>query len=172
MRPVFGPAPTPPFFNTIGYVYMYEAAATMERQFDPPSFFTCVAAECTFHLTSSNCHSVGGTTHSVMGLSSHVNPIPGVKPPIEYLEKWVLKDLEFGHWFWRDTKRNHGHDSKGQPFVVWRVRPTSKTLFESKGQYCVARLLIEATKGPIAPRARLRPTCGLPQCVNPQHWGP
>ena len=105
-----------------------------------------------------------------MGLSSHVNPIPGVKPPLAYLEKYVVKDPTHSHWFWRDSKRNHGHDLKGQPSDVWKDRPNSKTLFESTGRYCVARLFIEHLVGPIPARARVRSLCGLPQCVNPSHW--
>lgn len=104
-----------------------------------------------------------------MRIGSH-SAIPGVTPDAEYVEKYVVKDLVTGHWFWRDSRRNHGHDSRGQAFLRWSVAPTFKTQFVSTGKYNVARLLIERVRGPIKKRARVTNNCGLPQCINPDHW--
>jgi hypothetical protein len=105
----------------------------------------------------------------IMGLGSH-SAIPGVLPPPEYVAKYVVKDLVTGHWFWQETRRNHSHDSKGQAYLSWTVKPTYKTQFVSRGKYNVARLLIEQARGPIKKRARVANTCRLSQCINPDHW--
>ena len=104
-----------------------------------------------------------------MRLGSH-SAIPNVVPPLEYVARYVVKDPETGHWFWTTTRRNHGHDSKGQAYLSWTVKPTFKTQFVSTGKYNVARLLIEWARGTIKKRARVANTCGLSQCINPDHW--
>lgn len=106
-----------------------------------------------------------------MSLSTHKPIIPGVIPPLEYLEKYVVKDDGQGaHWFWSDGRRNHGHNSAGHAILKWVVKPTHKTNFVSRGTYCVARLFIEYIIGPIPRFARIDNTCRLSQCVNPTHW--
>lgn len=106
-----------------------------------------------------------------MGLRNHQSPIPNVVPPLEYVREHVQQDPEFGHWFWRERKGKRVHDSYGQAVVIWHVKATHKTHFVSRGRYNVARLLIEALQGPIPPRTSVVSLCGLPQCVNPHHWG-
>jgi len=104
-------------------------------------------------------------------LSPHKYQIPNVKPPLEYLEKHIIKDDGPGHhWFWRDTRRNHEHDLRGQALLKWKVKPTHKTDFVSKGSYCVTRLMIEYLIGPIPKYSQYHCMCRLPQCVNPHHW--
>lgn len=105
-----------------------------------------------------------------MALIQHPKPISNTKPPLEYLEKYVIKDTKTAHWFWNDNRRNHGHDSKGQPTLEWTVKPTHKTFFESHGKYSVMRLLYEYTFGPIESGTVISNVCGLPQCVNSAHW--
>lgn len=104
-----------------------------------------------------------------MGLGSH-SIIPGVMPPLEYVDKYVVKDQGTEHWFWPETRRNHSHDSRGQAYLSWKVQPSFKTQFVSRGKYNVARLLIERARGPLKKRARVVNICGLPQCINPSHW--
>lgn len=106
-----------------------------------------------------------------MGLKSHQAPIPNVVPPLEYVREHIQQDPEFGHWFWHERKGKRVHDSYGQAVVIWHVRATYKTHFVSRGRYNVARLLIEDLQGPIPPRTSVVSLCGLPQCVNPHHWG-
>lgn len=74
------------------------------------------------------------------------------------------------HWFWRDGRRNHGHDSNGQAYVRWKVKPTAKSGYQTHGEFNVARLLVEAREGAIPPRVRYVSTCDLSQCINPAHW--
>lgn len=107
-----------------------------------------------------------------MALRQHPDPIPNVRPGLEYLEKHIVKDDEYGHWFWCERKGKRTHDlSTGQALVAWSVPATHKTDFVSRGRYNVARLLIEHVYGAVEPRAKIESLCGLPQCVNPQHWG-
>lgn len=103
-------------------------------------------------------------------LAQHLHAIPGVLPPLSYLEKYIEKADLRGHWFWRDSRRNHAHSDSGHALLKWRVRPTSKTLFESHGTYTVARLLLEHQNGGLDAAARYKNACGLPQCVAPAHW--
>lgn len=103
-------------------------------------------------------------------LNQHAKTISGVFPPVSYVEKHVIQDHVYGHVFWRETRRNHGHDSDGQAYLEWKVKPTRKTLFDSHGRYTVARLLLEH-RGE-AYKAMIRCLCGLPQCINLAHWRP
>lgn len=36
----------------------------------------------------------------------------------------------------------------------------------------VARILVETRRGPFPVRTKFLSNCGLPQCVNPDHWTP
>jgi len=101
-------------------------------------------------------------------LHPHRKPIPGVTPALAYLAKHV--DKAAGHWFWRDGRRNHGHDARGQATLRWTVTPTHKTQFVAEGVYNVARLFLEHVHGPLPAGRPLKNLCGLPQCVNPDHW--
>lgn len=103
-------------------------------------------------------------------LLKHTSRIPNVYPGLDYLSKYVDRDLASGHWFWREGRRNHLHDSRGQARVLWKVRPTHKTSFVSEGSYSVARLLLEHAHAGLPPDFAARSVCGLPQCVNPSHW--
>ena len=101
-------------------------------------------------------------------LNPHRSPIRGVAPGLDYLAKYV--DKASGHWFWREGRRNHAHDAQGQAVLRWKVRPTHKTLFASSGSYSVARLFLEHAYGRLPDSEKIKNLCGLPQCVNPDHW--
>ena len=104
-------------------------------------------------------------------LPAHLSPIPGVFPTLEYIQKYIVKDPEHGdHWFWHDSRRNHRHNLTGHALVTWRVKRTARNHTKLRGEYVVARLLLEQRFGPLAPRLRIQNLCGLPQCVNPSHW--
>lgn len=91
-------------------------------------------------------------------------------PTLDYVMKYTDQGPYLGnHWFWRDGRRNHGHNALGQAYLRWRVRPTAASGYAEHGDFTVARLLIEA-RAPI-PRGVVHENgCGLPQCVNPDHW--
>lgn len=101
-------------------------------------------------------------------LAKHVRPIPNTLPPLEYLVKHLVPDPKGStHLFWRDTRANHEHDSEGQAMLAWRVKPTVATHMVSMGRYCVVRLLLQHHGLPVE---NVENRCGLPQCVNHQHW--
>lgn len=104
-------------------------------------------------------------------LCTHPSPIQTVVPDIKYLEKYIVKDTKgFGHWFWHDGKRNHRHNMKGFALVTVHVKPTAKTNGVSRGEYVVARTLLEHRLGRSLKGVRVQSGCGLPQCINPDHW--
>lgn len=89
---------------------------------------------------------------------------------MEYVLKYVDSGPHPGeHWFWRDGRRNHGHNSRGQAFVRWKVRPSAASRYFTHGEFTVARLLLAARR-PVPAGARVHNLCGLSQCVNPDHW--
>jgi hypothetical protein len=104
-------------------------------------------------------------------LGPHKKRLHRVVPDQGYVMKYTDQGPYPGnHWFWRDGRRNHGHDARGQAYVRWRVKPTAESGYFTHGDFNVARLLITALRGPIPPRARVANLCGLSQCINPGHW--
>ena len=83
--------------------------------------------------------------------------------------KHVLQG-EGDHWFWNDARRNHRHNRRGHALFTWKVPPARRTRYKTRGEYCVARVFIEAQSGHIPPRTVVTNLCRLPQCVNPRHW--
>jgi len=61
------------------------------------------------------------------------------------------------HWFWEERSPNRGHDPGGQAIFQWRGLT-----------YNVARVLLQHRHKTGTVRAVN--TCGLPQCVRPDHW--
>ena len=105
-------------------------------------------------------------------LASHPYPVRGVYPDPDYVDKYIVKDDVPGrHWFWHCGKRrNHRHNQKGNACVSMKVKPMVKNGFKTRGEYVVARLLLERRHGPLDPKLRIKNTCGLVQCINPDHW--
>ena len=54
----------------------------------------------------------------------------------------------------------------------WRVPATHKTMFQTHGNYVVARLLWEHQMTEPNPDIKFTNLCRLPQCVAPAHWQP
>ena len=66
-------------------------------------------------------------------------------PPPDYVMKYTDQGPYPGnHWFWRDGRRNHGHNALGQAILRWRVKPTAASGYAEHGEFTVIRLLIEA----------------------------
>lgn len=105
------------------------------------------------------------------GLSGHPSPVPGVLPSLDYLEWNVICDVEHRHMFWRERRGKRGHNTRGEATLKWSTEATHKNDFVSMGKYTVARLFIEHLIGPIEKHTHFLCLCGLPQCVNPHHWG-
>ncbi len=104
-------------------------------------------------------------------LSSHKKRLHTVVPDLEYVMKYTDQGPYPGdHWFWRDGRRNHGHDKRGQAYVRWKVKPTAKSGYLEHGDFNVVRLLITARLGVLPPLTKIVLVCGLSQCVNPDHW--
>jgi hypothetical protein len=111
------------------------------------------------------------TTQTALWLSSHPSPLILVRPPVDRLLKHVIVDpLGGGHWFWNDNRRNHRHNTRGHALFTWKVRPSRRTRYESRAEYCVARLFLEHLHGDLTGCAAVVNVCKLPQCVNPAHW--
>ena len=93
-------------------------------------------------------------------------------PSQSYVMKYVdmCDEAAGSHWFWRDTRSNHGHDVRGQAVLRWRVKPCAESRYLEHGVFNVARLLIQWQIGPTPPRSVFEAVCGLSQCVNPSHW--
>lgn len=106
-------------------------------------------------------------------LSRHVNPIPNYVPKLDAVLRHVRKTDRGDHWYVRDGKRPPvRHNYRSHAFIKLRAPASAATLFRDRGEYCVARLLIELTLPPFPPRTGFTNNCGLPECVNPQHWTP
>ncbi len=104
-------------------------------------------------------------------LSSHRRTLGDVVPDAEYLAKYVdAGPYDGNHWFWRDGRRNHLHNERGQAAVRWKTRPCAASRYFSHGEFTVARLLIEQRDGAAPKYTRYVNVCGLSQCVNPDHW--
>ena len=104
-------------------------------------------------------------------LGPHKKALHRVVPDQVYVMKYTDQGPHPGnHWFWRDGRRNHGHDARGQAYVRWRCKLTADSGYFTHGEFNVARLLITMLRGPIPPRARVANLCGLSQCINPDHW--
>ncbi len=103
-------------------------------------------------------------------LGHHRKRLHDVFPDMSYVMKYTDQGPHPGnHWFWRDGRRNHGHDAKGQAYLRWKVRPTADSGYLTHGEFNVARLHIAAVRG--APKgSAFENTCGLSQCINPAHW--
>jgi hypothetical protein len=103
-------------------------------------------------------------------LSGHRKLLHEVFPPLDYVMKYTDQGPYPGdHWFWRDGRRNHGLDKRGQAYLRWKVKPTASSGYKVHGDFNVVRLLL-AARGPVPPRSRYTSVCGLSQCVNPDHW--
>ena len=105
-------------------------------------------------------------------LATHPDHVRNTHPDPVYVDKFIVKSDEPGdHWFWYcGTRRNHRHNQKGNACVTIKVKPRYQNGFKTRGEYIVARLLLERLHGPLDPRLRVKNTCGLSQCVNPAHW--
>lgn len=105
-------------------------------------------------------------------LATHAKTLNIVFPTPDYVWKYVDQGpYDGGHWFWKDGRRNHGHNKRGQAFVKWKVKPCAESGWKSHGEFTVVRLLIEQ-RDPIPKGIRFMCVCGLSQCVNPTHWRP
>ena len=104
-------------------------------------------------------------------LSSHKRRLHRVTPDLSYVMKYTDQGPYPGnHWFWKDGRRNHGFDARGQAYVRWKVKPTAESGYLTHGDFNVVRLLIAARRGELLPRTKIVLECGLSQCVNPDHW--
>lgn len=105
-------------------------------------------------------------------LGSHPHLLHQITPSVTYVMKYVDQTSDRGlHWFWRDDRSYRRHNAAGQALLAWRVKATAASGYQEHGLFNVARLLIAHRDGPIPPRTRFILLCGLPQCVNPAHWG-
>jgi hypothetical protein len=108
---------------------------------------------------------------SALCLTAHPSPLKDLRPPVDRLLKHITVDDPPGnHWFWNDNRRNHRHNSRGHALFTWKVAPTRRTRYGTRGEYCVVRVLLEHRWGVIPPRTQIENVCRLPQCVNPDHW--
>jgi len=104
-------------------------------------------------------------------LSSHKKRLHTVVPDMSYVMKYTDQGPYPGdHWFWKDGRRNHGFDKRGQAYVRWVVKPTAASGYLTHGDFNVVRLMITARRGELLPRTKIVLECGLSQCVNPDHW--
>lgn len=104
-------------------------------------------------------------------LLAHRRRLQSVFPDHDYVMKYTDQGPHPGnHWFWKDGKRDHGHNEAGLAYLRWKVKPSAASGYQAHGEFTVARLLIEHREGPLPPRARWENTCGLSQCINPDHW--
>lgn len=81
-------------------------------------------------------------------------------PPVELIAKYVQPTQGVAnstHWFWTERKGIRRHDIYGQATMRWHGRT-----------YNVARVLLQHQRK--ARVVRAVNTCGLPQCVKPEHW--
>jgi hypothetical protein len=81
-------------------------------------------------------------------------------PPADLIAKYVRPVSGEGgsvHWFWAERKGIRRHDIEGQAILRWHGRT-----------YNVARVLLQHRHK--ARVVRAANTCGLPQCVKPDHW--
>ena len=102
-------------------------------------------------------------------LGAHVRTIPFIIPDPDYIKKFVVRDGKTEHWFWPEGRGKRTHDSAGQAYLKWCVRPTAKTHMISWGRYNVVRTLFESVN-PEARNLDFFNACGLSQCINPGHW--
>ena len=104
-------------------------------------------------------------------LFRHRRRLKTLLPDLSYVMKYTDQGPHPGnHWFWKTGRRDHGHDEHGQAYLRWRVQPCAASGYKTHGEFTVARLQIEHRQGPIAATARYENTCGLSQCINPDHW--
>lgn len=104
-------------------------------------------------------------------LSKHTNPIPNFVPDLAFVDRFVDRGDRGEHRFLRDGKRpDRRHNAAGHAFIKLHARPTVETHYVRSGEYCVARLYLDQLAGPFPPRSSFINKCGLPQCVNPDHW--
>ncbi len=85
------------------------------------------------------------------------DPLPPANLVARYVHVPVVGEAGQNHLFWVERKPARGFDEAGQAVFRWRDRT-----------YNVARVLLQH-------RARHRVvravnSCGLPQCVRPEHW--
>lgn len=103
-------------------------------------------------------------------LFRHLRRLHRIVPPLDYVMKYTDQGPHPGnHWFWRDGRANHGHNSRGLAYLRWKVKPSAASGYAEHGDFTVARLLIEA-RAPIPTGVIHTNTCGLCQCINPDHW--
>jgi len=109
-----------------------------------------------------------GNNHDIRAVSDSrkLRPHPDAKladpiPPASLVAKYVVplndSSAVLQHLFWVERRPNRGFDGEGQATFRWHDRT-----------YNVARVLLQQ-------RARHRVvravnSCGLPQCVRPDHW--
>lgn len=77
-------------------------------------------------------------------------------PPIALLTKYTTVS-DNAHWFWQERGRTRLHDLEGQALLRWRGRTYNVTRVFL--QHRLRTWLVRAVNA-----------CGLPQCVNPDHW--
>lgn len=103
-------------------------------------------------------------------LSSHARRLHTVVPDMSYVTKYTDQGPYPGnHWFWRDGRRNHGHNKRGQAVVRWVVKPSASSGWKTHGDFTIARLWIDYRQ-PVPRGAPIYSVCGLSQCINPDHW--
>jgi hypothetical protein len=97
-------------------------------------------------------------------LGRHPNYVSGLAPTPDALKPYIDCELVHGHWFFLDRKPTRRHDATGQAMIRVRQFPLDAGVFN------VARVLLEHRHGELPPRTAVYSTCGLPQCINPDHW--
>lgn len=81
-------------------------------------------------------------------------------PPADLVARYVIPvaaDVGQHHLFWVERRPTRGFDEEGQAIFRWRDRT-----------YNVARVLLQHKAR--ARVVRAMNSCGLPQCVRPEHW--
>lgn len=85
------------------------------------------------------------------------DPIPPAEIVSRYVYVPIVGESGQNHLFWIERRPNRGFDDAGQATFRWRDRT-----------YNVARVLLQHKARHRVVRAAN--SCGLPQCVRPDHW--
>lgn len=102
---------------------------------------------------------------------SHPCTIAIAKFPLEVFMKYVhILSKERGqHWMIKESAYIR-ENIYGHSFLKRRIKPSVQNDFINSAEFCIQRALMEYIKGPYPLYTSLTNKCGLPQCVNPDHW--
>ena len=109
-------------------------------------------------------------TKSVNVLKTHAASWLGKQhPPMQLLLRHIQKgDDASDHWVLSldaAAKFPRRLSVYGHAIISWSPKVDLRL-----GIFCVARVLIESTKGPFPERSSFTLQCMRPDCVNPDHW--